>query len=144
MDNNPVITEEPLPGWLRYETEGEKPWFRTPVPRMVIRDASKLKFERKPEAPAPPNDTPAAATVHPPVNDPHVTETATQAETLLAATETPVEADPLVETGIPTETASQTKATNAETEHFAETGLSETDPIDESLSSLMILLLLKY
>ena len=43
MDKNPVITEEPLPGWLRHETEGEKPWFRTPVPRMVIRDASKLK-----------------------------------------------------------------------------------------------------
>ena len=38
----PVITEEPLPGWLRCETEGQKPWFKTPVPRTVIRDATKL------------------------------------------------------------------------------------------------------
>ena len=59
-------------------------------------------FERKPEAPAPPNDTSDAATVHPPVNDPHETETAAQAEAPLAATKTPVEADPLVDTGIPT------------------------------------------
>ena len=39
---NPVITEEPVPGWLRYEVEGEKPWFKTPAPRTVIRDSSKL------------------------------------------------------------------------------------------------------
>ena len=39
----PVVTEEPLPGWLRYEVEGEKPWFKTPVPRTVIRDAIKLQ-----------------------------------------------------------------------------------------------------
>ena len=39
----PVITEEPVPGWLRYEVEGEKPWFKTPVPRTVIRDAIKLQ-----------------------------------------------------------------------------------------------------
>ena len=39
----PVITQEPLPGWLRLEVEGEKPLFKTPVPRTVIRDASKLR-----------------------------------------------------------------------------------------------------
>ena len=39
----PVVTEEPLPGWLRYEIEGQKPWFKTPVPRTVIRDATKLQ-----------------------------------------------------------------------------------------------------
>ena len=39
----PTVTEEPLPGWLRFETEGDKPWFKTPVPRTVIRDASKLQ-----------------------------------------------------------------------------------------------------
>ena len=39
----PIVSEEPLPGWLRFETEGEKPWFKTPVPRTVIRDASNLQ-----------------------------------------------------------------------------------------------------
>ena len=39
----PVVTEEPLPGWLRFEIEGQKPWFKTPVPRTVIRDATKLQ-----------------------------------------------------------------------------------------------------
>ena len=42
-ERSPVVTEEPLPGWQRYEMEGEKPWFKTPVPRTVIRDASKLQ-----------------------------------------------------------------------------------------------------
>ena len=40
---DPVITEEPLPGWQRFELEGQKPWFKTPAPRTVIRDARKLK-----------------------------------------------------------------------------------------------------
>ena len=39
----PVVTEEPLPGWLRFETEGEKPWYKTPPPRTVIRANSNLK-----------------------------------------------------------------------------------------------------
>ena len=43
LAKEPVITEEPLPGWLRYESEGGKPWFKTPVPRTVIRDSSKLQ-----------------------------------------------------------------------------------------------------
>ena len=43
LAKEPVITEEPLPGWLRFEAEGGRPWFKTPVPRIVIRDASKLK-----------------------------------------------------------------------------------------------------
>ena len=37
-----VVTEEPLPGWLRYEIKGQPPWFKTPVPRKVIRNAKKL------------------------------------------------------------------------------------------------------
>lgn len=39
----PLVTEEPLPGWLRFEPEGGRVWFKTPVPRTVIRDASMLK-----------------------------------------------------------------------------------------------------
>ena len=38
----PIMTEEPASGWLRYEVEGEKPWYKTPVPRTVIRDSTKL------------------------------------------------------------------------------------------------------
>ena len=40
---NPLITEEPVPGWQRHEIQGEKPWYKTPVPRTVIRDAAKLR-----------------------------------------------------------------------------------------------------
>ena len=43
LAKEPVVTEEPVPGWLRYEVEGKKPWFKTPVPRTVIRDAIKLQ-----------------------------------------------------------------------------------------------------
>jgi len=43
MDSrNTVITEEPCSGWLRIEVEGEKPYYKTPVPRTVIRDKAKL------------------------------------------------------------------------------------------------------
>ena len=37
------ISEEPAPGWLRFETEGSKPWFKSPVPRTVIRTSTMLK-----------------------------------------------------------------------------------------------------
>ena len=40
---HPSVTEEPLPGWQRFEVEGQKPWFKTPAPRAVIRDAKKLQ-----------------------------------------------------------------------------------------------------
>ena len=43
-DKDPHVTEEPLPGWQRFELEGQKPWFKTPVPRTVIRDAKKLQM----------------------------------------------------------------------------------------------------
>ena len=43
LEKSPVVTEEPSPGWLRYEVEGDKPWFKTPIPRTVIRDATKLR-----------------------------------------------------------------------------------------------------
>ena len=39
----PVVSEEPLPGWQRLEVEGEKPWFKTPIPRTVISSAAKLQ-----------------------------------------------------------------------------------------------------
>ena len=38
-----MITEEPKPGWIRYEIVGQPPWFKTPVPRKIIRNAKKLK-----------------------------------------------------------------------------------------------------
>ena len=38
-----MVSDEPLPGWLRFEVEGQKPWFKTPVPRTVIRDRTKLQ-----------------------------------------------------------------------------------------------------
>ena len=40
---DPQVTEEPVPGWQRFELEGQKPWFKTPAPRTVIRDAKKLQ-----------------------------------------------------------------------------------------------------
>ena len=36
------MTEEPYPGWLRFEIKGEKPYFKAPIPRTVIRDRVKL------------------------------------------------------------------------------------------------------
>ena len=39
---DPYISDEPASGWLRFEVEGEKPYFKSPVPRMVIRDRVKL------------------------------------------------------------------------------------------------------
>ena len=44
VQKKPVVSaDEPLPGWLRFEVEGQKPWFKTPVPRTVIRDGIKLQ-----------------------------------------------------------------------------------------------------
>ena len=38
----PVESEEPHPGWLRYEVEGSTPYYKSPVPRTVLRSARKL------------------------------------------------------------------------------------------------------
>ena len=38
-----VVTDEPLPGWLRCEVPGQKPYYKTPFPRTVIRSAAMLK-----------------------------------------------------------------------------------------------------
>ena len=43
MGEEPNVSEEPFPGWLRYETPGSKPWFKTPPPRTIIRDMKKLE-----------------------------------------------------------------------------------------------------
>ena len=44
MDSKePFVTEEPAVGWLRFEVVGEKPFFKSPVPRTVIRNAARLK-----------------------------------------------------------------------------------------------------
>ena len=37
-----VVTEEPLPGWLRYEISGRKPFYKSPFPRTVIRTTTML------------------------------------------------------------------------------------------------------
>ena len=37
------VTEEPAPGWLRIEKEGSKPWYKSPVPRTVIRTTRMLQ-----------------------------------------------------------------------------------------------------
>ena len=51
IDKVPVVTEEPYPGWLRYEVEGEKPWYRSPVPRTTIRNVGHLsEYLRKEQA----------------------------------------------------------------------------------------------
>ena len=40
---NPEVSEdEPYVGWLRCEVSGEKPWYKTPFPRTIIRDHKKL------------------------------------------------------------------------------------------------------
>ena len=38
-----VVTEEPYPGWQRHEVVGQRPYYKTPVPRTVIRSAAMLK-----------------------------------------------------------------------------------------------------
>ena len=44
MNSNkvPVVTQEPFPGWFRYEIEGQKPWFQSPVPRTLIKSSGHL------------------------------------------------------------------------------------------------------
>ena len=37
------MVEEPYPGWLRIEKEGEKPFYKSPFPRTVLRNASMLR-----------------------------------------------------------------------------------------------------
>ena len=37
-----VVSEEPLPGWLRYEISGRKPFYKSPFPRTVIRTTTML------------------------------------------------------------------------------------------------------
>ena len=37
------VVEEPYPGWLRIEKEGEKPFYKSPFPRTVLRNASMLR-----------------------------------------------------------------------------------------------------
>ena len=40
---NQTMTEEPYPNWLRFEVEGQSPWYKTPIPRTVIRSKKKLE-----------------------------------------------------------------------------------------------------
>ena len=37
------VEEEPYPGWLRVEPQGQRPFYKTPFPRTVIRSAAMLK-----------------------------------------------------------------------------------------------------
>ena len=51
LDKLPLVTEEPYPGWLRFEIEGQKPWYKTPVPRIVLRNTNHLReYLRKEQA----------------------------------------------------------------------------------------------
>ena len=44
----PVVTEEPLPGWQRVEVIGSTPFYKSPFPRTIITSNAKLKdFLRK-------------------------------------------------------------------------------------------------
>ena len=46
-----IVTEEPLPGWLRCEVPGKTPFYKSPFPRTVIRSAAMLgDFLRKEHA----------------------------------------------------------------------------------------------
>ena len=40
--SNQLVTEEPYPGWQRFEVEGQTPWYKTPIPRTVLRSKKKL------------------------------------------------------------------------------------------------------
>ena len=42
QEEEPIVTEEPVAGWLRYETPGARPFYKSPVPRTIIRDQKKL------------------------------------------------------------------------------------------------------
>ena len=37
------VTEEPFPGWIRIERAGEKPFYKSPIPRTVLRSAAMLR-----------------------------------------------------------------------------------------------------
>ena len=37
------VSDEPFPGWLKVEVEGQKPFYRTPFPRTIIRSSAMLK-----------------------------------------------------------------------------------------------------
>ena len=43
MNSDTEISEEPFNGWFRYERPGERPWYKSPVPRTVIRNGKMLK-----------------------------------------------------------------------------------------------------
>ena len=37
------VSDEPFPGWLKVEVEGQKPFYKTPFPRTIIRSGAMLK-----------------------------------------------------------------------------------------------------
>ena len=41
--SEPVVTEEPFPGWQRLEVAGSKPYYKSPFPRTIISSLAKLK-----------------------------------------------------------------------------------------------------
>ena len=41
-EKHEVVTEEPAPDWWRYEVEGSTPWYKTPVPRTVLKSSRKV------------------------------------------------------------------------------------------------------
>ena len=41
--SNPVVTEEPFPGWVRSEVAGSTPCYKSPFPRTTLTSQAKLK-----------------------------------------------------------------------------------------------------
>ena len=39
-----IVTEEPYPGWQRWEVKGSTPYYKSPFPRTTITSMSKLKI----------------------------------------------------------------------------------------------------
>ena len=43
-EKHEVVTEKPVSGWLRYEVEGSTPWYKSPVPRTVLKSSRKVEL----------------------------------------------------------------------------------------------------
>ena len=43
MDDPEHVVEEPFSGWLRVELQGQKPYYKSPFPRTVLRSGAILR-----------------------------------------------------------------------------------------------------
>ena len=44
MEQEPLVTVEPYPGWQRWEIKGNTPFYKSPFPRTTITSMAKLKI----------------------------------------------------------------------------------------------------